>query len=41
MMGNLGHSTCVDADEIEEQAVWGESMLLLDSLSEMLVVSTD
>ena len=39
--GVLGCNTHVDVDETAEKVLWGESLLLLDSLSESLVVSAD
>ena len=40
-MGNLTHSTCVNADETVKQVLQGELLSLLDSLSELFVVSAD
>ena len=40
-MGNLGLNTLVDVVDVVKQVLQGESLLLLDVLSELLVVSDD
>ena len=41
VMGNFGLNTLVDVVDVVEQVLQGKSLLLLDVLSELLVVSDD
>ena len=41
VMGNLGLNTLIDAADVAEQTLWGESPSLLGLLSELLVLGDD